>query len=176
MHLNRNSVITVTDLDVATGTMDKTRAHIEGILHRAFSIFVLNDKGELLLQQRADTKYHSGGLSTNTCCTHPTPGEATDSAANRRLVEEMGFQCPLEHIFSFSYKADVGGGMIEHEFDHVYLGHYNELPAFNTDEVKAIKYESLEIINDMLEKEPAPFTAWMRIAFPKFYEYIKART
>src|SRR5688500_17545375 len=103
MSTERNKVIIVTDKDTETGNMDKTTAHIEGILHRAFSIFILNTEGSLLLQQRADTKYHSGGLWTNTCCSHPMPGENTDSAASRRLVEEMGFRCPLEHVFSFIY-------------------------------------------------------------------------
>lgn len=173
MPTDRNKVITVTDTDIETGIMDKTQAHVEGVLHRAFSIFILNTNGALLLQQRADNKYHSGGLWTNTCCSHPMPGEDTDSAATRRLQEEMGFQCALEHVFSFIYKADVGGAMIEHEFDHVYLGYHNELPFFNTDEVKAVRFAPLEEINEMLAKEPSSFTAWMHIAFPKFYEHIK---
>ena len=174
MLTDRNKVITVTDKDTETGTMDKTAAHTEGVLHRAFSIFILNTEGSLLLQQRADNKYHSGGLWTNTCCSHPMPGEDTNSAASRRLLEEMGFQCPLEHVFSFLYKADVGGGMTEHEFDHVYLGYYNDLPFFNPDEVKAIRYVALDEIKEMLAKEPTSFTAWMHIAFPRFYDHIEA--
>lgn len=168
---NRDLVITVNENDVPTGTIEKLQAHKEGVLHRAFSIFLVNDKNELLLQQRADSKYHSGGLWTNTCCSHPMPGEDTGTAAARRLYEEMGIKTSLEHIFSFIYKADVGGELIEHEFDHVFIGKYNGTVTPDSSEVKACKYLSLDKVAEWIEQEPGKFTEWMKIIFSRFYEY-----
>ena len=116
--------------------MDKMEAHQKGVLHRAFSVFVFNNAGELLLQQRADHKYHSGGLWTNTCCSHPAPGEKNADAAARRLYEEMGFNCELAHSFSFIYKAQFQNGLTEYEFDHVYIGYADSIPVLNMDEVQ----------------------------------------
>ncbi len=168
---NRDLVITVDENDVQTGTMRKLQAHQEGVLHRAFSIFLLNDKDELLLQQRADSKYHSGGLWTNTCCSHPMPGEEIHVAAARRLKEEMGITTPLQHVFSFTYKADVGGGLTEHEFDHVFIGRYYGDNTPDPEEVKAQKYLSLDKVAEWIQQEPAKFTEWMKIIFRRFHEY-----
>ena len=104
--------------------MEKMEAHKKGLLHRAFSVFIFNGKGEMLLQQRALNKYHSGGLWTNACCSHPMPGEKTEDAADRRLKEELGFETPLEKIFDFVYKAEFDNGLTEYEFDHVFAGEY----------------------------------------------------
>lgn len=168
---NRDLVITVDENDVPTGAMEKLQVHKDGVLHRAFSIFLLNDNNELLLQQRAEAKYHSGGLWTNTCCSHPMQGEDTGSAAVRRLYEEMGINAPLEHIFSFIYKADVGDGLIEHEFDHVFIGKYNGDLIPDPSEVKAYQYLSLEKVAEWIEQEPGRFTEWMKIIFSRFREY-----
>ena len=121
MLYDKNNVIVVNEKDEWLGSMEKLLAHKEGVLHRAFSVFVVNDKNELLLQQRAEGKYHSGGLWSNTCCSHPAPGESTTAAAHRRLQEEMGFDCDIEKIFELRYKSDVGNGLIENEYDHIYI-------------------------------------------------------
>lgn len=126
-------VILVDNNDREIGLMEKMQAHREAVLHRAFSIFIFNSRGEILLQQRAYTKYHTPGLWTNTCCSHPRKGETVADAASRRLFEEMGMICPLEEKFSFIYKADVSQGLIEHEFDHVLIGHSDEKPVINRD-------------------------------------------
>ena len=130
-----SKVILVDENDVEKGIMDKMEAHQKGVLHRAFSVFVFNYAGELLLQQRADHKYHSGGLWTNTCCSHPAPGEKIADAAVRRLYEEMGFNCELAHSFSFIYKAHFQNGLTEYEFDHVYIGYSDSIPALNKEEL-----------------------------------------
>ena len=141
------SVILVDEKDRAIGTMEKMEAHQKGVMHRAFSIFVFNDEGELMLQQRALTKYHSPGQWTNTCCSHPREGEITSEAAHRRLVEEMGFDTALEEKFSFTYYSDeVGEGLIEHEFDHVFFGNYQQEPQLNPEEVNAWKFMSMKDI------------------------------
>lgn len=170
--MNRNFVVTVNEQDETTGTMEKMEAHEKGILHRAFSIFLLNDKNELLLQQRAGTKYHSGGLWTNTCCSHPMPGEDINDAANRRLKEEMGIEAELQAAFHFTYKANVGNGLTEHEYDHVFTGHYNDDCIPDPEEVMGYKYINLDELAEWIEKEPAAFTTWMRIAFPIYRNYI----
>ena len=126
-------VILVNEKDEATGVAEKMDAHRQGLLHRAFSIFIFNRKGELLLQQRSLNKYHSGGLWTNTCCSHPSPGESTQAAAIRRLNEEMGFETDLEKVFDFVYKTGFDDGLLEHEFDHIVIAcklHLNHLFAW----------------------------------------------
>src|SRR5437868_2002286 len=140
-------VILVNKRDEPTGSMEKLAAHQQGLLHRAFSIFIFNDNGELLLQQRAIDKYHSGGLWTNTCCSHPQPGEETIVAAQRRLKEEMGFTTSIKKVFDFVYKAEFGNGLIEHEFDHVFAGNYNGEIEYNKDEVMDCCYRSLPDIH-----------------------------
>src|SRR5687767_9845264 len=131
-----DQVILVNENDEQLGVMDKMEAHHKGVLHRAFSIFIFNTKGEMLLQQRAEHKYHSGGLWTNACCSHPAPGEETNDAAERRLQEEMGFSTSLVKVLDFTYRAEFDNGLVEHEFDHVYLGLYNGDIHPNPDEVQ----------------------------------------
>ena len=128
-------VILVNNNDQPLGAMEKMEAHEKGVLHRAFSVFVYNTEGNMLLQKRADSKYHSPGLWSNTACSHPRTGENVDDAAHRRMMEELGFDCDLEKAFTFIYKSDVGQGLIEHEFDHVYVGTSDQLPNPNPDEV-----------------------------------------
>ncbi len=173
MLLQKNEVILVNEQDEAVGTMDKMEAHHEGALHRAFSVFILNEKGEMLLQQRAIDKYHSGGLWSNTCCSHPYPGEDTDAAAHRRLEEELGFDTALQPMFILRYKSDVGNGLTENEYDHIYIGNYSAPLAVNEEEVMDHKYASLGDIENWLQERPNDFTAWFRLAFPLFQNHLK---
>ncbi len=159
-------VILVNEQDAELGTMEKMQAHRNGVLHRAFSIFIFNNKKEMLLQQRALNKYHSGGLWTNACCSHPKPGEITAAAAKRRLKEELGFETTLEKIFDFTYKASFENGLTEHEFDHVFAGAYNHEINFNKHEVQDVCFRSLKEIESDLQAYPHKFTAWFLIAFP----------
>lgn len=158
-------VILVDSNDNKIGTMEKLEAHEKGLLHRAFSIFVFNEFGELLLQRRALHKYHSGGLWTNTCCSHQRPGESNEEAARRRLMEEMGFDTELKDKFSFVYKCDMGNGLTEHEYDHVLFGRFNGIPDPNPSEVSAWKYLSLEQIEKEMETNPLTYTEWFKICF-----------
>jgi len=160
-------VILVNENDEPEGLMEKMEAHKKAELHRAFSVFIFNEKGEMMLQQRALSKYHSPGLWTNTCCSHPREGEETLDAAHRRMMEEMGFDCDISEVFSFTYKADVGQGLTEHEFDHVFVGKYNDEPKINPEEVNSWKFMSIDKISEDMEKFPDRFTVWFRIAFDK---------
>ena len=160
-----NEVILVDINDSETGTMEKMEAHQKGLLHRAFSVFIFNSKGELLLQKRAKDKYHSGGLWTNACCSHPFPGENTLSAAKRRLMEEMGMNCDLEHAFSFIYKVNLDKGMTEHELDHVFIGVSDECPKLNVHEVEDFKYVTLEQAEQLIKNNPESLTEWFKIVF-----------
>jgi isopentenyl-diphosphate Delta-isomerase len=160
-------VILVDEQDAPVGVMEKMEAHRKGVLHRAFSIFIFNDKGEMLLQQRADDKYHSAGLWTNACCSHPQPNEDTLQAAHRRLKEELGFDIKLTKLFDFIYRSSFENGLTEYEFDHVFVGHHNDPVQFNRSEVKAVAYKSMEEIQRLIEEQPGQFTAWFIIAFPK---------
>ncbi|MCL4105567.1 UNVERIFIED_CONTAM: hypothetical protein GTU68_057442 [Idotea baltica] len=144
--------------------MEKLEAHQKGVLHRAFSVFVFNPAGELILQRRAAHKYHSPGLWTNTCCSHPRMGETAEEAAHRRLVEEMGFDCPLEYGFHFIYKKQVGE-LIEHELDHVFLGTFAGEPQLNLEETDAWRTMSLEDIQADMETHPNHYTEWFKICF-----------
>jgi isopentenyl-diphosphate delta-isomerase len=166
------NVILVNELDEALGVMEKMEAHEKGLLHRAFSVFVFNSKGEWLLQQRADDKYHSPGLWTNTCCSHPQPGETVAQAAQRRLQEEMGFVTDLEKRFHFTYKADFDNGLTEHEFDHVFTGVYNGPIEPDQREVKSYRFVSSDLLKTQLQAEPHRFTAWFKIAYPQLEEYL----
>ena len=159
-------VILVNDKDEATGTMEKMEAHRKGMLHRAFSIIIFNNKNEMLLQQRAINKYHSGGLWTNACCSHPKPGEDINSAAVRRLKEELGFETPLEKIFDFTYNASFENGLTEHEFDHVFAGVYNSDINFDKAEVQDVCFRSMGEIESASQTHAAKFTAWFALAFP----------
>lgn len=163
-------VILVDENDQPIGEMEKMEAHKKGVLHRAFSVFIFNKKNELMIQQRALTKYHSPGLWTNTCCSHPREGEKTIDAAHRRLIEEMGFDCEIKEIFSFTYKADVGQGLTEHEFDHVFVGNFNADPKINPDEVNDWKFVSMAEIKKDMTRSPEKYTVWFRIAFDEVME------
>jgi len=165
--MDSQQVILVDDRDQANGMMEKLEAHEKGLLHRAFSIFIFNAKGEMLLQRRALNKYHSGGLWTNACCSHPAPGEETGVAAHRRLQEELGFDAPLEKIFDFVYRQEFKNGLIEHEFDHVYAGYYNGELNINPAEVMDTCFKSVRQIRYDLRINPEQYTAWFRLAFPK---------
>ncbi len=162
-------VILVDENDKAIGVMGKMEAHEKGVLHRAFSVFIFNDKGEMLLQRRALTKYHSAGLWTNTCCSHPRPEEETLDAANRRLKEEMGLETSLEHKNSFIYKTPFNNGLTEHELDHVYIGYTNANPQINKEEVHTYKWMSLDAIKQEVKNNPDEFTSWFKIALEKLF-------
>ncbi|MDP4261683.1 MAG: isopentenyl-diphosphate Delta-isomerase [Bacteroidota bacterium] len=168
-------VVLVNEQDKAIGDMEKMEAHKRGVLHRAFSVFIFNSKGELLLQQRALNKYHSSGLWTNSCCSHPRPGEDTAEAAERRLQEEMGFSVVLEKIFDFVYRAEFDNGLIEHEFDHVFAGEYEGPIEFNKQEVMDYCYKNLGDIRNLLKEHPGKFTQWFHLAFPRIEEWWKQR-
>jgi len=160
-------VILVDELDNDLGVMEKILAHKNALLHRAFSVFIFNEKGQLLLQRRALTKYHSPGLWTNTCCSHPRPNEITYDAANRRLKEEMGFECELAYQFNFVYKAELDQGLTEHEFDHVFFGMYNGAVNPNAEEVLDYKFVDVqEVLLDM-DANPEKYTVWFKIIFNK---------
>lgn len=156
----REQVIVVDASDVEVGAAPKLDAHVEGLLHRAFSIFLFNARGEILLQRRADRKYHTPGLWTNTCCGHPRPGEVTAEAARRRLREEMGIDCELSPLFAFTYRAHLGSGLSEHEIDHVFVGRYDGSPRPDPREASAWRWiDPLEAQREM-EEDPAGFTPW----------------
>jgi isopentenyl-diphosphate delta-isomerase len=165
-------VILVDEHDNPVGTAEKMQAHYNGgQLHRAFSIFIFNKKGEMLLQQRAVCKYHSGGLWTNACCSHPAPGEDTMNAALRRLQEELGFITPVKKIFDFLYRAEFDNGLTEHEFDHVFVGEYGGAISFNTEEVMNYCYMPRTVLKQSLAETPANYTAWFHLAFPRIEEW-----
>lgn len=166
-------VILVNEQDEPIGTMEKIEAHEKALLHRAFSVFIFNDKGELMLQQRAADKYHSPLLWTNTCCSHQRVGESNLKAGKRRLQEEMGFETDLEEVCSFIYKAPFDNGLTEHEYDHVMTGVYNKEPILNPEEANAYKWMPLEEVKLDVQKAPQDYTAWFVIIFDKFYSYIK---
>lgn len=157
----------VDDQDNEIGVMEKMQAHQEALLHRAISVFIFNDKKELLLQQRAEEKYHSPLLWTNTCCSHPRPGEVLMDAANRRLMEEMRMACNLTYEFSFTYKAVLTEELTEHEFDHVFFGESNTLPVPDPSEVADWKYMPLEEIENDMEKNPGVYTSWFKLMLDK---------
>jgi isopentenyl-diphosphate Delta-isomerase len=171
----KENVVLVDSQDRPLGTMDKMEAHEKGLLHRAFSIFIFNTSGELLLQRRAFEKYHSGGLWSNTCCSHPRPDEDLMSAAKRRIWEEMGMNCEVEHLYSFIYKISFSNGLTEHEFDHVFIGYTNELPEINKEEVADYKYMSLEKISMDVELNPAFYTEWFKISYEKIFQYVNKK-
>lgn len=168
-------VVLVNERDEEQGLMEKMEAHKKALLHRAFSVFVFNSKGELLLQQRALNKYHSGGLWTNTCCSHPRPNETVAAAAARRLKEEMGFETKLEKVFDFVYQASFENGLTEHEFDHVFIGYYNGKIEPDPKEVHDYAYRSMESIRESLQSKEGLFTAWFEIVFPKMMRWWQAK-
>ncbi len=165
-------VILVNEQDEQIGLMPKMEAHEKAVLHRAFSVFIFNDANELMLQQRALTKYHSPGLWTNTCCSHQRDGETNIEAGKRRLMEEMGFVVDLKESIAFIYKAPFDNGLTEHEYDHVLLGKYNNAPKINTEEVADWKWMSLEDVKVDISLHPELYTAWFKVIFEKFYEHL----
>ena len=158
------TLIMVDVQDRKTGFVDKVTAHECGILHRAFSIFVFDAGDRLLLQRRASGKYHSGGLWSNTCCSHPRSGESLLDSAHRQLQEEMGFDCPLEAVFGFVYRATLGNGLVEHEFDHVIAGRFHGTPLPDPREVEDWRWESVSAVQAQLAENPMRFTAWFKTA------------
>ncbi|SDS14989.1 isopentenyl-diphosphate delta-isomerase [Christiangramia echinicola] len=166
-------VILVNEKDEQVGLMEKIEAHEKALLHRAFSVFVFNDKNELMIQQRALSKYHSPGLWTNTCCSHQREGESNIAAGKRRLQEEMGFTTNLKDTISFIYKAPFDNGLTEHEFDHILVGDFEGQPDLNPDEVAAWKWVSLDDLKVDMKKNPHIYTEWFKIIFDKYYSSIK---
>lgn len=169
-------VILVDEHDTQIGLMNKMEAHEKGALHRAFSIFVFNSKGEFLIQQRALSKYHSGGEWANTCCSHQRNGESTLAAAHRRLVEEMGFDVDLKEVFNFTYKKAFGNGLTEHELDHVLFGEFEGNPVPNPDEVANWKYITLEDLKAEIEANPEQYTIWLQIALKEVELHLQNKT
>lgn len=170
-------VILVDKNDNEIGTMEKMHAHMNGgKLHRAISIFIFNKRGELMLQQRAFTKYHAKGKWSNTVCSHPRPGENIIAAAHRRLVEEMGFDCKLKEVFDFTYTADVGSNLTENEFDHVLFGEYDKEPKPNPDEAAGWKWVKLDELKKDIAKNPDNYTPWLRLMFDKVLEARNIKT
>jgi isopentenyl-diphosphate delta-isomerase len=168
--MNLEYVILVNENDEELGTMEKQEAHEKALLHRAFSVFVFNSNHELLLQQRALTKYHSAGLWTNTCCSHPRVGETVEMAAHRRLFEEMGFDCDLNIKTSFIYKAEFDNGLTEHELDHILVGNYNGKININTNEVASYKWVDVNWLKEDMKLNPNNYTAWFTIISEKFWD------
>jgi isopentenyl-diphosphate Delta-isomerase len=167
-------VVLVDREDRELGLMEKQQAHVAGLLHRAFSVFIFNSKGELMLQQRAASKYHSPTLWTNTCCSHPRVNESYLDAAKRRLVEEMGFDCDLHYKFDFIYKANLDNGLTEHELDHVFIGKFDGEPNLNPDEVMAYRWVEMEDLKKDMFKNPQNYTAWFKIIFDQYISHIEA--
>ena len=166
--MKEEEVILVNKENEQIGTMPKMEAHEKALLHRAFSVFIVNDDGEIMLQQRAASKYHSPLLWTNTCCSHQRVGESNLDAGKRRLQEEMGFEAELKELFSFIYKAPFDNGLTEHEYDHVMIGNFNTEPKINPEEVEAWKWMVKKDITD----NPKEYTVWFKIIFEKFYQHL----
>lgn len=170
--MEEENVILVNRLDEQIGIMPKMEAHEKALLHRAFSVFIMNDKGETMIQQRAAHKYHSPLLWANTCCSHQRVGETNIEAGNRRLKEEMGIETELRELFSFIYKAPFDNGLTEHELDHVMIGYYNGEPVLDPEEVAAWKWMRPEDIKKDISAHPQNYSAWFKIIFDKFYDHI----
>ncbi|RZJ66110.1 MAG: isopentenyl-diphosphate Delta-isomerase [Flavobacterium sp.] len=166
-------VILVNENDEQIGLMPKLEAHEKAVLHRAFSVFVMNGNNEVMLQQRAAQKYHSPLLWTNTCCSHQREGETNIEAGTRRLHEEMGFTTELRELFHFIYKAPFENGLTEHELDHVMIGFYKGEPNINPDEVADWKWMHIDLLKTDMEKHPEKYTVWTRIIFDEFYHYLE---
>lgn len=171
--MKEEQVILVNENDEPLGLMNKLEAHEKAVLHRAFSIFVLNEKNQVMLQQRARQKYHSPLLWTNTCCSHQRDGETNIQAGKRRLQEEMGFSVELKELFHFIYKAPFDNGLTEHELDHVMIGYYDHEPDINTEEVENWKWMDIEAIKKDMAENPNRYTVWFKIIFDEFYHYLE---
>ncbi len=171
--MKEENVILVNSSDEQIGLMPKLEAHEKAVLHRAFSVFVLNNKNEIMLQQRAKHKYHSPLLWTNTCCSHQREGETNLQAGNRRLGEEMGFETELKELFHFIYKAPFDNGLTEHELDHVMIGYSNQEPKINPEEVENWKWMNIEDVRKDMQLQPEVYTVWFKIIFDQFYHYLE---
>lgn len=171
--MKEENVILVNDKDEQIGLMPKMEAHQKGLLHRAFSVFILNNNNELMLQQRAAHKYHSPLLWTNTCCSHQREGESNIEAGKRRLLEEMGFTTSIQELFGFIYKAPFDNGLTEHEFDYVLIGKYNNVPNINPDEVESWKWMPIEDVKNDITLQPDQYTIWFKIIFQQFYHHFE---
>lgn len=165
--MDTTQLILVNEQDEQVGTIEKMQAHREGLLHRAFSVFIFDRQGKMLLQQRAASKYHGALLWSNACCSHPFPGETVEAAADRRLEEELGFKTSLEKIFAFTYRAEVENGLVEHEYDHVFVGIYEGETIPDTEEVAEVRYLSLQEVKQWMHNDPAKFTSWFRLVFDR---------
>ncbi|MCX6290449.1 MAG: isopentenyl-diphosphate Delta-isomerase [Bacteroidetes bacterium] len=170
METKEQLLICVDETDHPIGVIPKMEAHEKGILHRAFSVFIFNTKGEWLLQQRALSKYHSGGLWTNACCGHPLPGEQTEDAAQKRLQFEIGISCELKKAFHFIYRAELGNGLIEHEYDHVFTGISDQQPVLNPQEVKNQQYIPFHDLQRDISKNEHGYTEWFKMIFIRVHE------
>jgi isopentenyl-diphosphate delta-isomerase len=171
--IQQEMLVLVNEHDEAVGTMEKMEVHRKALLHRAFSVFLFNSAGEMLLQQRALSKYHSGGLWTNTCCSHPHPHETPMEAGKRRTREELGIDVELRPAFSFIYKAELDNELTEHELDHVLVGRYDGDIFPNPEEVMDYCFQSLDTLRENLSAEPSSYTAWFKIAFPLLEDYLR---
>lgn len=170
--MKEEQVVLVNENDEKIGLMGKLEAHQKAVLHRAFSVFIFNDKNELMLQQRALDKYHSPGLWANTCCSHQRDGETSIEAGKRRLMEEMGFSTEIKETISFIYKAPFDNGLTEHELDHILVGTFEGKPNINPDEVAAWKWMDLEMVKTDIQNKPSLYTEWFKIIFDKFYQHL----
>lgn len=170
--VSKQYVILVDDNDEQTGVAEKMDAHRKGLLHRAFSVFIMNSQGQMLLQQRAFTKYHSGGLWTNACCSHPMPGEKILDAAHRRIQEEMGFDCDLKYVYNFTYKVKLDNELTEHELDHVLVGIYDGPVKPSPEEVCHYRYVNIDELEKEMLKAPDTFTTWFRITYSDARKYL----
>jgi isopentenyl-diphosphate delta-isomerase len=173
--MEKESVVLVDSNDTEIGTMEKMEAHRSGKLHRALSVFIFNTEGKWLLHKRAQTKYHSGGLWTNACCSHPRPKENINTAAVRRLEEEMGLSCELKFLFTFIYQAEVGDELIEHELDHVFIGTTDATPKVNSAEASDWSFFTTEEIAAHLKETPERFTKWFQLIFDRVNQSIGHR-
>lgn len=171
--MNKELVILVDELDNQIGLMEKMEAHEKGLLHRAFSVFVFDSQGRFLLQRRAFEKYHSGGLWTNACCSHPRDGETIEEAAKRRLNEELGFITDVEEQFSFIYNRKLDKGLTEHEYDHVLFAKYEGKMDLNPAEVAEVKYVDLDVLKKDLMQHPNDYTEWFKICFNEVLEKLE---
>lgn len=169
-------VILVNEADEPVGVMEKMEVHRKALLHRAFSIFIFNSKGEMLLQRRALDKYHSAGLWSNSCCSHPQPGEETIDSASRRLKEELGIETTLKHVFHFIYKAEFDNQLTEHELDHVFIGNYDGEIVPNPEEVNDYTFNSIDEVLMSMDQHPEKYTAWFKIIMPRVADHLRKNT
>ena len=171
--MDRSIIVAVNENDEEIGLFDKMKVHRDGMLHRAVSVFIFNKEGKWLIQRRAEQKYHSASLWSNTACSHPVKGETTLESAEMRLTEEMGLKVSLEKLFSFHYKAEFENGLIENELDHVFIGHTEEAPIINPEEVSEYRWMTTFELEKEIEERPECFTVWFKILFPRMKQYIK---